>query len=203
MTETWAWISGWAIQPERFQSTLEKALPGTQQLVFHPGPNAVDQVLEAKAGKIGGYSLGSLLLLDAIERIPENISLVCLAPILGFCQEDQLGGTTSRDSLEKLRSRLAVKPSSAIQLFYRLAKLRDEPTEALPYSKEDLDWGLQMLAKKTVNEGLDLTRVDAWIGRDDPLIQANIIAPFFERSHITTSLHSYIDLAEYLAPASS
>ena len=203
MTETWAWISGWAIQPERFQSVLEKALPGTQQIVLHPGPDAVDQILSTNAQRIGGYSLGSLLLLNAFEQIPKNIPLVCMAPILGFCLEDQLGGTTSKESLDKLRSRLHARPSSAIQLFYRLAKLHDEPTEALPYCAADLDWGLKMLSETTVDKHLDLSRVEAWIGREDPLIQSNVIAPYFERRHITPSLHAYKDLAEHLASAAS
>ncbi|MGC6455644.1 MAG: hypothetical protein ACON39_07735 [Coraliomargaritaceae bacterium] len=203
MTETWAWISGWAIQPARFQSVLEKALPNTRQLVFHPSPNAVDQILAAKAQKIGGYSLGSLLLLQVLEQLPNSIPVVCLAPILGFCQEDKLGGTTPRESLKKLQSRLTIQPLKAVQLFYRLAQLQDEPTERLPYGQKDLEWGLKILAEETAIERISRAKVDALIGREDPLIHAPTLASYFERSRIVPSLHSYRDLAEYLTPVSS
>lgn len=203
MTETWAWISGWAIQPERFKSVVEKMLPGTRQIVFHPGPDAVDQILSSKAQRIGGYSLGSLLLLREIDKLSETTPLVCMAPILGFCQEDNLGGTTPRGSLDKLRGRLATQPLAAIRLFYRLAQLQDEPTEELPYNENDLEWGLKILAEETAVDCSNRPQVEALIGHGDPLIKAPVIASYFERSRVFPSLHSYRDLAQYLRPVTS
>lgn len=198
MTETWAWIGGWAIQPARIQAALEQALPGTRHTVIHPGPQAVDQLLAAKAERFGGYSLGSLLLLQNIHRLPEDPPPVCLAPILGFCLEDQLGGTTPRSTLESLRRRLAKDPAAAIRLFLRLAKLDDEPVEPLPYKLDDLDWGLETLARDTVSDQSILGHVQAFIGKNDPLTQPHAIAAYFERARIVPSLHSYRDLANHL-----
>lgn len=201
MTETWAWIGGWGIQPTRMAKALEQALPGTCHTVFHPSPQAFDQLLDTKAHRFGGYSLGSLLLLQNIHRLPLGPPPVCLAPILGFCSEDQLGGTTPRSTIQNLRRRLAKDPVAAIRLFHRLAKFRDEPAEPIPYNPGHLDWGLEALASRTVQNKPPLSRVCALIGSNDPLTKPHTVANYFERTRIVPGLHSYNELANHLDAA--
>ena len=202
MSETWAWIGGWAISPERLKKALEKALPGTRQIVFHPSPHAVDQLLSIRADYLGAYSLGTLLLLQAIDRLPKKQRIHCLAPILGFCQEDQLGGTTPRSTMMKLRERLASNPMAAIQLFYRLAKLDEEPSTELPYNSTDLEWGLQTLSEQTADKTAIGNNVYSIIGREDPLMKVEQVTTYFEHSHLVSSLHSYKQLVGHLEAAS-
>ena len=66
---SWAWISGWGIQPQRFEAAAQRALPEATHQVFAPEPGAVEAALNCGATHLGGYSLGSLLLLCALDRI--------------------------------------------------------------------------------------------------------------------------------------
>ena len=143
MANRWIWISGWAIDPKRFQRTVEDALPKDSHQVLVPEPNALKTVLNSHADRIGGYSLGSLILLSALEQIPENARITCLAPFIRFCKDGSLGGTTTIETLQALRQRLSTRPQKTLQLFYRLAGLITEPTHDLPYPIEYLEWGLQ------------------------------------------------------------
>jgi hypothetical protein len=174
MSKTWIWISGWAICPERFKAAAESALPHYQHEVLPPTPDAFEAVLRSGASRIGGYSLGSLILLSELTRIPEDIEVTCLAPFTAFCEESGLGGTTPTASLRMLQKRLEAQPEKAIRLFYRLAGLPDEPTDKLPYSVEDLMWGLGQLAGLQVDTTL-LCRAKGYVGLTDALIRGTLL----------------------------
>ncbi len=174
MSDTWAWISGWAICPERFKAAAAQALPQYTHTVFAPSPGAVADLLNSGAARIGGYSLGSLLLLEALPRIPKELEITCLAPFTAFCEESQQGGTTPLATLQLLQARLEKQPAKAIKLFYRLAGLHDEPCKALPYAAEDLVWGLQQLATVQVNTAY-LERVNGLVGLTDPLLRGTVV----------------------------
>lgn len=190
MCEKWAWISGWGIQPQRFQAAVEAALPDASHTVVAPSPDAVESVLHAGATHIGGYSLGSLLILNALDRIPAETEVLCMAPILAFCEEDQMGGTTPRASLNLLQAKLAKNPKAALKLFYRMVNLPDEPLDVLPYPDATLTWGLEQLARLQAGAS-NLGRVTAIIGQDDRLLDAQKISSFFERKSLIDSQHDY------------
>lgn len=146
----WVWISGWAIQPARFKTAAEKALPQDSHIVLPPTPNAVELALKMSPDRIAGYSLGSLLLLCAIDRIPPELEPVALAPFVAFYSEAEMGGRTSQSALRIIETRLKASPERALKLFYRLADLPNEPTDSLPYEMADLIWGLQILQTQQV-----------------------------------------------------
>ena len=171
---TWVWISGWAVCTKRFKSAVERSLPECSHQVLAPTPDAFETVLESNASYIGGYSLGSLILLSELEQIPKNINIICLAPFISFCQEDQLGGTTPRSSLQMLQRRLKAQPSKTLKLFYRLAGLGDEPSDCLPYELEHLEWGLEQLACLKANIDL-LYRAKGFVGLTDALINPIVV----------------------------
>lgn len=172
MAKTWIWISGWAICPERFKCDVEQALPNSFHEVLPPTPDALQTVLNGNAGCIGGYSLGSLILLSALTKIPGTTKIICLAPFVSFCREDGLGGTTPRATLESLQKRLRKQPQKTLQLFYRLAGLDETPGTNLPYSIEDLEWGLEQLATLRADVA-HLDRVVAISGLSDSLINSD------------------------------
>ncbi len=190
MSDSWAWISGWGIRPERFQAVVESAFPQATHRVFAPEPGAVEAVLTSGASNFGAYSLGSLLLLEAIDRIPASAKILCVAPVLAFCEEAGMGGTTPLASLQTLQAKLAKNPAAALKLFYRLANLLEEPTGTLPYSAESLHWGLDMLATRQVPPvGLD--RVEVILGKQDRLLDVKKLLTFFERKTVIDSQHDY------------
>ncbi len=190
MSETWAWISGWAIQPDRFRAVLEEALPGYRHLVFEPNAAALDRVLATGASRIGGYSLGSLLLLAGIDRLPPEAEIYCLAPFLAFCKEAGLGGTTPEATLAAIHARLLKAPEKALKLFYRLADLKDEPTAPLPYALEDLDWGLTMLQSLRAAPEAS-SRVFSVIGIKDSLLDYQVFQPNWKKIVKIDASHDY------------
>lgn len=194
----WAWISGWGIQPQRFQAAVETVMPDDLHKVFAPEPQAIELALQSQPSHFGSYSLGSLLLLDALDQIPLNTTVVCIAPILAFCKEAEMGGTTPLGSLQLLQAKLDQNPSAALKLFYRLAKLSDEPTDDLPYPIESLAWGLQQLATIRARS-TNLKGVEVVIGKQDPLLNADVLCSFFEHPTTIQSQHHYQDLLTGLA----
>ncbi len=191
MSEVRVWIGGWGVRPERFKATIESAIPNASHIVLEPGPDSVEAALNTPGvSHFGGYSLGSLLLLKALDRIPVDAKIWCIAPILAFCREEEMGGTTPRATLENLQVRLAVNTTSALKLFYRMVHLTDEPTDALPYSKTSLEWGLRQLADLKVIPN-ELERVEAVIGKQDQLLHSEKISTFFERKHLVDGQHDY------------
>lgn len=171
---TWAWISGWAVCPKRFKSAVERSLPEYSHEVLAPTSDAFEAVLESDAICIGGYSLGSLMILSELNHIPITTKVICLAPFISFCKENQLGGTTPRSSLQMLQRRLKAQPNKTLRLFYRLAGLDDEPWDNLPYELEHLEWGLEQLACLKADIAL-LHRAKGFVGLTDSLIDPIII----------------------------
>lgn len=200
MSENWAWISGWGIQPERFQAAVESALPNATHTVFAPEPEAIDAALHSGASHLGGYSLGSLLLMTAMDRIDATSKVVCLAPIPAFCKEAEMGGRTPRSILESLQLKVERKPEAALKLFYRLAGLSQEPTDTLPYSLDSLKWGLEMLATLSAHKTA-FEPVHAVIGEEDALMDSNALRELFPNHTSTSQSHSYHHLLPLVATA--
>lgn len=198
MSETWAWISGWGIQPERFKAAAERALPDARHLAFAPEPNAVDAVLSSGATHFGGYSLGSLLLMNALNRIDSSNTVICLAPIPSFCKESEFGGMTPRAILGSLQAKLERKPEAALKLFYRLAGLNNEPTDSLPYSLDGLTWGLEALATQSAAKDV-FQQTHAIIGETDTLMDADRLSELFPNHTLTARGHDYNDLLSVVA----
>ena len=200
MSEKWAWISGWGIQPERFQAAVERALPDASHAVFAPTPDAVEAVVSIGASHLGGYSLGSLLLMNALSRVESTSKIYCLAPIPAFCKEAEFGGSTPRAILKSLQAKLERKPEAALKLFYRLAGLDDEPSDNLPYSLESLTWGLEMLSAMVAPKDA-FGRVHAVISYSDTLMDANTLQALFPRHSTTEKGHDYHHLLPLVATA--
>ncbi|MFQ3271486.1 MAG: hypothetical protein ACI9A1_001812, partial [Lentimonas sp.] len=194
MPNTWIWISGWGICPDRFKAAAKSALPNYAHEVLAPTPDAIEAVLSSGADRIGGYSLGSLILLSEMSRIPEDVEVTCLAPFTAFCEESKLGGTTPLASLRMLQARLEKEPEKAIKLFYRLAALNDEPTDQLPYSIEHLRWGLEQLAGLQADTTL-LSRAKGYVGLTDSFVRGTLLHSQWKKcALIDNCSHAYREL---------
>lgn len=200
MSDTWAWISGWAIQPDQFKGALEASLPDHEHVVFAPTATALDAALATGAARIGGYSLGSLLLLAGLERVPHDTAIYCLAPFTAFCEEHGMGGTTPVAALEMIQARLSRQPERALKLFYRLAGLKDEPLATLPYAVDDLAWGLDALKTIQARE-VDLGRAIAILGTQDPLVRHERLDHRWKHIIQTDCQHDYRALLQALVRA--
>ncbi len=166
----WVWISGWGISPEVFREAIQARWPSDRHTVFPPGPNAVDDALNAKPDILIGYSLGSLLLMSS-PKLPSHPAIFGLAPILAFDQEAQQGGKTRRRTRLALEKKAAYDPLSAIHLYLRLVGLSHWAPTALPYSLPDLSWGLSALGQLQVRSE-NLSKIHLLVGEEDPLTEA-------------------------------
>ena len=203
MAKTWIWISGWAIDPDRFKSAVEWALPNDSHQVLAPAPNALEKALAAGTDNIGGYSLGSLILLSALEQIPKVSNITCLAPFIAFCEEDRMGGITSRGTLWSLQKRLQKQPSKTLQLFYRLAGLNEPLPGKMPYSIEDLEWGLEQLLTLKASTAFS-DRVKGIAGLKDPLINHKEMRSKWPKCHFVDECnHDYHKLLVALSNGNS
>ena len=199
MASRWIWISGWAIDPDRFRSAVEHALPDGSHQVLAPTPDALETVCASDADRIGGYSLGSLILLSALEQLNTTAPIVCLAPFISFCKEDDLGGTTPAVTLHALQQRLRTRPQKALQLFYRLAGLTTEPGHDLPYPLEHLEWGLEQLACLKANT-TSLARASGIAGLTDPLLDRRKMRAQWQTCHFADQCgHDYQPLLTVFA----
>lgn len=197
MAETWAWISGWAIDPQRFQTAAARARPDVHHVVFAPTSDAVEQVLTTPADRILGYSLGSLLLLHAAASIPPETEMHCLAPILAFCRESGRGGTTPEASLSAIQQRLSLNPAQALKLFYRLAGLTETAPQELPYGEAELAWGLEMLRTLQVPQSAT-ARAAAALGRGDRLLDHHSLRQRWPGVRLMDGTHCYLQLLSYV-----
>ena len=166
-------------------------MPNDSHQVLTPSPNALERALTVDADNIGGYSLGSLILLSAIEQIPKVSNITCLAPFTAFCKEDRSGGTTPKKTIQGLQKRLQKQPRKTLQLFYRLAGLNEPLSDHMPYSMEDLVWGLEQLLTLKASTTLP-ERARGMAGLQDPLINYEEMRSKWPRCHfVDECTHDY------------
>lgn len=165
---------------------------------------------------IAGYSTGAFLLLRELGK--ENASgtaaqeaatasplpLLLFAPFVDFRAESGLGGRVVSTRLKLLLRRLRTAPLQAVSDFYQQAQIALPAPQQLPYAEADLIWGIEQLADSAVStEALEHLRaagniagdtatghsLNAWIGAQDTLLEANTVASAFAhgRCHVCAS----------------
>ncbi len=99
--------AGWAIPSEWFARMIRESFPAATVNVLVPNDpadaaEARTLLQSVRADLYIGYSLGSLWLLTHQAFLPENTKRALLAPILGFCREQDRGGKTPETKLKYL-----------------------------------------------------------------------------------------------------
>lgn len=169
-----AWLGGWAVAPEWIAESVTSQFPDLEHSVFIPEKGAVSEIAEKAFDAIVGYSLGSLLLLEGLDRLPPDASKVFMAPIFDFKKEANLGGQVNRTQLKVMQRWLNRDPIAAIDDFYKRAGVTLQTNGELPYSLDALGWGLDALTAmcvpiEKVNNVSDSQFV---LGADDVLLNA-------------------------------
>lgn len=193
------WIGGWGINPKAFAAAVEAAWPQGEHIVVAPGEQAVPQLLDRRCDLLAGYSLGSLLLFAEGNALSATMPLVAVAPIVAFCAEAGRGGTSPRATLQALQLRFERDPLQALKTYFRLARLADEPGDALPYARADLAWGLEALGRL---EGRpeSVARSRRFVGGQDRLLDFTTLEAQAAGQHlIPTAGHDYRDLLPEVA----
>ena len=121
------------------------ALPNAHHVVIMPQANWLELIQEGEFDRICGYSLGSLLLLDALSRGCLSSPVILLAPIFNFDRYAGVGSRVAKTQLKVLIRWLRRDPLAAIHDFYQQAELPIGPLAELPYALTELLWGLDAL----------------------------------------------------------
>ncbi len=149
-----AWISGWAVPDGWFAAQARAVWPEAEHAVVPAGPGAMDALeriaAEGTLDMVGGYSLGSHLLLAEAERVGRLAAgVVLLAPVFAFAREEALGGRSGRTHVRYMRRWLRTDPLSALRDFYLRAGLDIAPGDEP--AADGLDWGLEVLERGRIN----------------------------------------------------
>ncbi|HVW20836.1 MAG TPA: hypothetical protein VHC86_06440 [Opitutaceae bacterium] len=167
------WLLGWAAPEGWFRPMAEAAFPGAEHAFFAAAPGAAERLAEGGFERCAGYSLGTLLLLEAADLF-RGREVTLLAPILAFPREERLGGRVSRTQLKVLERWLRHDPLAALADFYERAALRVPPGQD-PGLPENLLWGLERLEHGRVAPPLP-AGWRGWCGEEDPLLNAGRLA---------------------------
>lgn len=170
------WVLGWAVPAEWFLRVVGSALPDAEHVPIPAYAGFADRLKESGPfDHVVGYSLGSLLLLEAWEggALPACAAVSLLAPIFAFPAEDGLGGRVARAQVRQLSRWLRRDAGAAIEDFYIRAGL-DVPASERPGTAAipDLLWGLERLASVRVPPSLP-AGWRGWCGDGDPLLDAS------------------------------
>jgi hypothetical protein len=168
--ERWLWIGGWGLPPAWLQEQVATAFSDADHVVIPPGPASMEHVAAAEPERIGGFSLGSFLLLKNRERILRPCLI--LSPFFGYTEEMKLGGRIREVQVRFLSRWLQRDPLAALDDFYRRAGLDLPPPDELPYPLEDLVWGLEQLATERTAPALP-PGWEGLTGRDDPFLASD------------------------------
>ena len=150
------WIGGWAIPVSWMEAVIRGQFPEHEHEFRYPKEGVMENI---EAEVVVGYSLGGRILMDEVERFGR---VILVAPFVG--------SKISMTQLKYMRRWLKRDAVGAIADFYSRAGLPIEGGSALPYSIEDLDWGLARLMEP--EKSLD-GKVEVIVGEQDSLIEAD------------------------------
>lgn len=170
-----AWVLGWAVPAEWFAAEAARAWPQSEHLCVPAAPDwraSLEALPDCDA--IGGYSLGSLLLLSARGWVAERWSRVgLLAPIWAFPAEEGRGGRVRRAEVRGLARRVRSDAARATADFHRWAGLGSIEGGTPP--AETLIWGLEKLETCSADAGLP-AGWSAFAGEKDVLLDADVLS---------------------------
>ncbi len=219
MTErvtTWQWLGGWSIPPAAYEATFNAVVPKANANWHYPGPIGLPTLqadLKSSPGHtvVAGYSLGSLLVLDALRNgWRPDCPIRLFAPVTTFLASAGDPGKITAAQLQLTAKRLRADPTATILRFYKQNGLTvsSELLDAwLPTIATDkLMWGLTQLREINIGSNdlqnlvadtnLDLVMI---IGANDPLIDAKVLAQWVPDIQVVPTVGH--DLAELMQAA--
>ena len=169
------WVLGWAVPAAWFAAAAERAWPGAEHVCVPAAPGWVER-LEAAGplDRVGGYSLGALLLLGERGRLAARWPRAgLLAPVWAFPREAGRGGRVARAQVRALARWVRRDTWAARTDFYQRAGLGAVAGEVEPV--ETLAWGLEQLETRAEPPGLPAGWFAA-AGAEDALLDAAELA---------------------------
>jgi hypothetical protein len=170
-----AWVLGWAVPAEWFAAEASRVWPRAEHLCVPAAPDWRARLAALPAcDAVGGYSLGTLLLLGSRTWVAERWSRVgLLAPIWAFPEEAGRGGRVPLVRLRALARRVRVEPGKACAEFRAWAGFGEACGATEPV--DSLRWGLGQLEACVAEPGLP-EGWSAFVGERDVLLDPEGLA---------------------------
>ncbi len=192
------WLGGWAMAPQWIESRVKERFRQHDHVIVYPG-EYWENYLPTDADVYVGHSLGAFLLLRHAEHLPSEAQLILLAPFCDFRAESLLGGRVHVVQIKLLLRMLNSDTLAAVNDFYQRSGIQFDCKRSLPYSKEDLLWGIRQLCEMSVSE-VGFKRVQqAIIGSEDKLLDPERIQKYCPSMEIIAGAgHSMEDLLPFI-----
>jgi len=166
------WLLGWATPESWFAPLARSVFPDARHQFLPATAAGLGNVLRADpSDQVVGYSLGTLLLLGAATQLGPNRKVALLAPIFAFPREEDLGGRIARTQVRQLARWLRHDRASALADFYSRAGINIPADSTLPFTIEELLWGLEQLEANRCPPHLP-AGWRGWCGDADVLLDA-------------------------------
>lgn len=189
--KTWLWICGWAVSRNHFRELCQIHFPRWQHEVQPATEAGLARGLASQPDRLGGYSLGSFLLLQALTNDrPSALEHggILLAPFAAYPAEEGRGGRVHRAQLEILRRRLNRDIEAAVEDFRQRARLTIPAQQ--PAEHEALLEGLEILNGSGLSRSRPFCLDACWsvfCGTDDTLLNPLQLASDFPSLQIVNN----------------
>jgi len=173
-----------------FEEWVQERWPEYEHVVVFPVEGAVEELVAMGCERVGGYSLGALLILNEWSRFEGKEGLM-LAPYFSFCCERDRGGEVKQSDLKSLQLLMGLSAKKGLRFFYDFSKmsfLKGPLEEGLPYEVEGLLWGLDQLGCLQVEDLASVKNLRFVFGDEDVFIQAPRLAALCEEKGIRYEL---------------
>lgn len=197
------WLGGWGVSLAEMRTIAVAHAPDAEHLIYPPVVGAAEHLASCDA--VVAWSLGAHLVLEAAARGVRFPSKVLLfAPFTSFCAEHSSAGRCAEAQVRWLRRWLGTDSAAALADFRRRAGLPPAPDDSLPYEKEHLEAGLDLLAQPA---GISLVSFgrqglypgwEAYVGEKDLLLNPEGVCQAVVGCQIVEDVGH--DLREFLNP---
>lgn len=197
------WVGGWGVSLEEMKAVALDHAPDAEHLIYPPVVGAAENLTGCDA--VIAWSLGAHLVLEAGARgvrFPAKVLL--FAPFTSFCAEHGLCGKHSETQVKWLRRWIEADAPAALADFRSRAGLSPTSSADLPYEKQYLVAGLDLLAQPAGISLITFGRQglpvgwEAYVGDQDALLNPAGVCQSVVGCHIIEGLGH--DLREFLAP---
>jgi hypothetical protein len=177
--------------------------PDAEHLIYPPVVGAAENLSGCDA--VIAWSLGAHLVLEAGARgVQFPAKVLLFAPFTSFCSEHGKCGQHSETQVKWLRRWIDTDAPAALADFRKRAGLAPLVGDALPYEKEYLQAGLDLLSQPAGISLITFGRQglapgwEAYVGDQDALLNPSGVCQAIVGCHIIEGLGH--DLREFLAP---
>jgi len=172
--------------------------PDAEHTCVAPAQDAIELIKQGAYQAYVGYSLGASLVLSEVGKSIKAENVYLMAPFVNVAKQASCLSKLSIAQVEWLCRLGEQNPKEALTRFYSFAGLADKTDGTLPYSKNELLWGLSYLLKTKATVSIKGI-VQLILGGYDKLVDKFLMQALFpDAMLIEEAGHDYRDLISYL-----